>query len=67
MFKKIVAIWRGVPDGVKRVLHTFWQAFASALLISAAGVHDISTAKAALLAAAAAGLSAVKGALLARR
>lgn len=53
-------------DGVRRVVHTFVQAFVAALLISAAGVHDLSTAKAALLAAVAAGIAATKAAVVAR-
>lgn len=66
MLNKLKALWNGVPDGVKRVIHTFWQAFVAGLIVSVVGVHDLSSAKVAVVAAVAAGLSAVKGAVVAR-
>lgn len=53
-------------DIVTRALHTFSQAFLAALLVSAVSVHDLNTAKAALLAAVAAGISALKTAVVQR-
>lgn len=50
-----------------RALHTFLQAFVAALLVSLASVHDLNTAKAVILAAVAAGLSAAKTAVLQSR
>lgn len=53
-------------DLVRRAFNTFWQAFFAAILLSFATVHDFPTAKAALLAAIAAGLSALKTAYVTR-
>lgn len=53
-------------DLVNRAGHTFIQAFVAALLVSAVSVHDLSSAKAVLLAAVAAGISAVKTAVVSR-
>jgi hypothetical protein len=63
--KSIVkSVWAN--DSVRRVVHTFWQTFVATLVVSAAGAHDLSTAKGAVLAAAAAGLAAVKAVLVAK-
>lgn len=47
-------------DLVTRALWTFGQAFIAGLAVAASNVTDLATAKVALLAAVAAGLSAVK-------
>lgn len=57
---KLTSFWNSLPDSVKRIVHTFWQSFVAALLVSVWTVNDIETAKIALFAAVAAGLSAVK-------
>lgn len=57
---KLTSFWHSLPDSVKRIIHTFWQSFVAALLVSVWTVNDIETAKIALFAAVAAGLSAVK-------
>lgn len=58
------SIWAN--DAVRRVVHTFWQTFLATLAVSAAGAHDLGTAKGAVLAAVAAALAAVKAVLVAR-
>lgn len=65
--QKLTNLWNSLPDAVKRVVHTFWQSFLAALLVSVWTVHDVQTAKVALFAAVAAGLSAVKGLVVARK
>lgn len=47
-------------DLVNRAAHTFLQAFLAALLVSYSSVHDLSSAQSVLLAAVAAGISALK-------
>lgn len=54
-------------DLLMRAAHTFLQAFVAALLVSVVAVHDLSSAKAALLAAVAAGISALKTAFIQKR
>ena len=51
---------------VVKAAHTFWQAFLAALLVGIFAVHDLKGAQALLLAAIAAGASAVKSQLVAR-
>lgn len=71
MLKTIKALWQGLPDGIKRAIHTFWQTFASVFILGLPaifGASDVATARVALLALAASALasafSAAKGALL---
>lgn len=59
-FLKSLAVSIASRPLLAKPLHTFWQTFLAALLVSAAGVHDLSTAKAVVLAALAAALSAAK-------
>ena len=61
---KLTQFWNSLPDSVKRMVHTFVQAFLAVFLLGIAGVissPDLKTAGIALVTAAfAAGLSAVK-------
>lgn len=75
--KKLVSLWANLPDSVKRVVHTFYQAFLGVFFLGLTGIltdllntGDINQAKAALLAlvaaAVAAAISAVKASLVKR-
>ena len=77
MLSKLKSLWNKLPDGVKRVLHTFWQSFLGVFLLGITGVvsnllstHSLTDAKSALFAlcaaAIAAALSAVKSKLASR-
>jgi hypothetical protein len=60
---KAKSLWARVPDGIKRVIHTFWQAAGGALfagLITAKSTADV---KLAVGTAVAVGLAAAKAAL----
>lgn len=61
---KITQFWNSLPDSVKRMIHTFVQAFLAVFMLGIAGVitsPDLKTAGVALIAASfAAGISAVK-------
>lgn len=69
--KTLKALWNGLPDGIKRAIHTFWQTFASVFVLGLSGVvvsQNFSEARVALYALAASAfasaLSAAKAALL---
>lgn len=74
---KLVSLWNNLPDGVKRVVHTFYQAFLGVFLLGFTGIltdlintgnwDAAQTALVALASAAlAAALSAVKAAVVKR-
>lgn len=62
--QKVKSLWGQVPDSVKRVLHTFWQAAGGVLLQQLLVAQGSVDAKAVVMVAGAAGLAAVKGLLL---
>lgn len=62
--QQLKALWNKVPEGVKRVLHTFWQAAGAALLTGLLAAHSSTDVKAVLFTAGATGLAAVKALLL---
>lgn len=68
MLSKLKSVLKSLwaNDSVRRVVHTFWQTFVATLAVSAAGAHDLSTAKGAVLAAVAAGFAAAKALLVSR-
>jgi len=76
MLSKLKALWNGLPDSVKRVIHAFWQTFAGVFVIGLPVIlavlkaHGVSEAEKALLslvsAAGAAGFSAVKALVVSR-
>jgi len=77
MITKLKSLWNKLPDGVKRVVHTFWQSFLGVFLLGITGIvsnllstHSLSDARSALVAlvaaAVAAALSAVKSKLASR-
>lgn len=53
-------------DTARRAAHTFVQAFVAVLLVGLVSVKDFKTGAALFVAAVAAGISAVKGALVSR-
>ena len=57
-------LWNKVPDSLKRVLHTFWQAAGAALLTGFLAAHSSQDVKAVVFTAGATGLAAVKALLL---
>lgn len=73
---KLKTIWNGLPEGVKRVVHTFWQTFLAVFLIGLPVIvavlkaHGVSEAEKALLslvtASAAAAFAAVKSIVVSR-
>lgn len=63
---KLKALWNSLPEGVKRVLHTFWQAAAGVLFAGLVTVHSTSDAKLVIAGAVATGLAAVKAYLVSR-
>lgn len=64
MLNKLKALWRGIPDGVKRVIHTAWQVAASTLVVNLSMVHSTHDVKALLIIVGAAVLAAVKAAIV---
>lgn len=64
--QKLTALWNRVPDGVKRVLHTFWQAAAGVLVAQLLVARSSTDVHAAVIVAVAAGLAAVKALLLSK-
>ncbi len=61
---KVEALWAKLPDPVKRVFHTFWQAAAGALVAGVLTVHSTADAQLLVATAVAVGLAAVKAYVL---
>jgi hypothetical protein len=61
--QKLKALWNSLPDGVKRVLHTAWQAGLSVLVMHLLLAHSTADVRDAFTVAGAAFLAALKAAL----
>lgn len=66
MTEKVKAIWSAIPEGVKRVIHTFYQAAGGVLVSQLVTVHSTSDVKGVVAVAVAAGLAAVKALVVSR-
>lgn len=63
---KVKSMWSRIPDPVKRVFHTFWQAAGGALVAALLTARSTADVKLAVMGAVAVGLAAVKGMLLSK-
>lgn len=64
---KLSQLWAKLPDSVKRVVHTAWQATAGALVAGLLVARSTADVKLAVASAVAVGLAAAKSAVLAKR
>jgi hypothetical protein len=64
---KLKQLWNAIPEGVKRVLHTAWQAAGGVLIAHLLVAHSTQDVKASVAVALAAGLAALKAAILMRK
>lgn len=69
MFSKLKAIWNGLPEGVKRVVHTAWQSICAfvvyAVYVKHVPLHSVSDVQALAFGAIGAAFAAVRVAVLA--
>jgi hypothetical protein len=62
--EKIKSYWNGLPEGVKRVIHTAWQVAVPVLLSHLLMAHSSADVKSAFVVTGAAVLAAIKALLV---
>jgi hypothetical protein len=62
--RKLRTLWATLPEGFKRVIHTFWQAAGGALVAGLVTVKSTADVKLTVATAVAVGLAAVKAAVV---
>lgn len=64
LVKTVKNLWNKLPDGVKRVIHTLWQALLSAILVGITAAHGSPDLQTALFTIYATGWAALKSSVL---